>query len=376
MKKIKKPTIILVSFFPVGFDETGGQKGTTELLDFLISSDENVIVFSPAICPKYKDKISYFQMLTKNSLAKRIIVFLSSLLPFSSCLFSSRKNEKLFLKHINCFDGNIIIDHIGSAWILSALSKLKKNLITYSAHNDEYNQKLYYIKSNIKPSIILHIIDLLKIRIYETKIVKSSSSIIAVSDNDIKSLALRYGVSGKSIKIGLHYANPIYKENLYNYEIRKGIVIFGSLKTKIKIDNLFDFLNAWKDQGELFEVTIAGTMSNDLKSKINLFSHKIKVVGFVENPRHFLQKFKLGLMFETRGTGFNVRLIDYLESNTPVVFLKNSIRGISDNDGTIAACYNSLNEMIREVKDLEFDKRFLEEASDRQKHSKLWRVVN
>lgn len=372
MSEERKKIVIVVSYFPIGLNETGGQKGATELIEYYLTSSKEVILLAPWVCEQIHGRLLKFSKILAVSKAHHFFSFLFSTLPFSSSKYYSRKNLALAKGIIDEHDAEIIIDHIGSSWCLEILRTMPKRAITYSAHNDEYFQRRSYLKGRLRFTSLGHLYDLLKIKRQEACIVNLSNKIISVTNEDIDTLSSRYDLSGKTIKIGLHFAQPAFKGLPYDFCGRNGVVAFGALKTPLKKDNLLKFLEVWKDKGESFEITIAGTMDRNLMKGLARISPKLHVVGYVDTPRTFLQGFRLGLIFEELGSGFNVRLIDYLEANTPVLLLENSIRGVAPSDGSIGLSFDSVAKMINEVPILLEDGDLLSRLALKQQHSKLW----
>lgn len=234
----------------------------------------------------------------------------------------------------------IVLDNVGLAHALDSVQKYKNQRpsvkIFYVSHECEYQtRKSKYDAYGLNPiKKIMASIDLQKIKEYENRLLRECDIVTVINIADVKIF--------KDIAPEKKYLpfSPGYNGNIIQYRkidntTPRKILLLGGRKSEQKKQILLDWMSVSYEVilKSGIEVVVAGDMDNNLKDTMREKYPKVTVCGFVDDLTGLIQTARMGLIVDTVGGGFKMRLLSHIFERLPIVGLSNAISGLPTIEG-------------------------------------------
>ncbi|WP_407147328.1 glycosyltransferase [Bradyrhizobium sp. ORS 86] len=227
----------------------------------------------------------------------------------------------------------IVFDHARSAALLPmVLRRRKQASICYLAHNAEGKIRPTIAKDFANPlrrSIMRW--DAEKYRRLEQRIVDAADSILCITDAD----AAYFARSGKATFV----VPPIYlgaaaPSDRIEPTRPKSILLLGSFEWVAKQRNLEHIVSALLPALKRQNVTldVVGNVPEDIKARYAHERPNLVFHGPVDDLSSVLARSRGGLVAETLGGGFKLKLLDYAFARLPIFGLRAAVDGTTADE--------------------------------------------
>jgi glycosyltransferase involved in cell wall biosynthesis len=229
----------------------------------------------------------------------------------------------------------IMIDHYGMTWALPMIEQLtagQKVAILHLAHDFEtevtHSIATVY-RGNPVRKVALHL-NARRTAVAERILAARSDLIVTLTEKD-RELFRGIGAHHDFLVVPPGYDGPRRPERTILATSPRRVGIVGSYRWTAKQMNLTAFLEAadpiFARSG--IELSIVGDAPDDYRAKWAGKLAASKFLGFVDDVGIFLDSCRLGLVVETIGGGFKLKVLDYALTRTPVGALTPALEGQS-----------------------------------------------
>lgn len=239
----------------------------------------------------------------------------------------------------------IIVDHANSAGLLpTILARRGKARLCYIAHNAE---------GKIRPEIAASATGLLvrttmrldaeKYRRLENAVVSAADSIICISDADVGYFSLAknvqvvppvyLGQSTPSITIGA--SRP------------RRLLLLGSFEWRAKQRNLESIIKTVGPQLKKRDIhlDVVGAVPREVTQQVSSRASLVTFHGQVGDVRELFQCARGGLVAETLGGGFKLKVLDYAFQGLPIFGLRGALAGTTAEEQSCMFLADSLDDL-------------------------------
>lgn len=260
----------------------------------------------------------------------------------------------------------IIFDHFRTAWMVDYLNITENINTIYISHNIEHLSRSegFLIEPNYLKKIALFY-DYMKVRFWESRILRKFSCCSAISDYDKKQLD-NMGIVSELMKPGYSGDKIINKD----FESIDNLIAWvGSFKYFAKRINLLDFCESVlqkKKSGKMinFRILVVGLMDERFYKEITERYSFCEVKANVHSVFPYLKLAKCGIIYEPVGGGFKLKSLDYVFSRTPVLALTGSCEGLGLINGVHFIEKSSVDGLVDKIIELMDDNLKLKMLSD------------
>lgn len=237
------------------------------------------------------------------------------------------------------WDG-IILDNLGVVHALPKAIAYRRNnrqtIIGYISHEQEFaSRRSKYGSYQIGFfERIATYIDLFKIKQSENKILNLANFVTVINDNDIEPFK---SISQNQNYISLMpgYDGPIIEKRIIDSRTSRRVLLLGGRKSKQKQQILIDWLKEGQPilNEQNIETWIVGDIGDDLKSKLSREHPEINFTGFVDDTSDIISTARAGIIADTVGGGFKLRLLSHVFQRLPLIGLDEAIDGLPTPEG-------------------------------------------
>ncbi|MBR0697931.1 glycosyltransferase [Bradyrhizobium lablabi] len=227
----------------------------------------------------------------------------------------------------------IVFDHARSAAFLPmVLQQRKQASICYVAHNAEGKIRPEIAKDFANPlrrSIMRW--DAEKYRRLEQSLVEAADSIVCITDAD----AAHFARSGKTtFVVPPIYLGTIAPGDRIGPDRPRSILLLGSFEWVAKQRNLEHIIGALLPVLKSKDVTldVVGNVPEDIKARYAHERPRLVFHGPVADLSGVLAKSRGGLVAETLGGGFKLKLLDYAFARLPIFGLRTAVDGTTADE--------------------------------------------
>jgi glycosyltransferase involved in cell wall biosynthesis len=129
------------------------------------------------------------------------------------------------------------------------------------------------------------------------------------------------------------------------------VAMLGSFRWSIKQENLRRLLAVADAEFARHGIVldIIGDVPEELRNELSAKARATRFHGFVADPAALLEQARIALVPEVVGSGFKLKLLDYMFARVPVFSLKAALAGLPDTLRAFTVNCDSLEELIAAV---------------------------
>jgi glycosyltransferase involved in cell wall biosynthesis len=226
----------------------------------------------------------------------------------------------------------IVLDSYAAGWVLDEIGADAPKLC-YVAHNweEQITRDIAREFRGSLPKRVFLQLNAARTRRLERRLVARAALVVALTDSDRRSL-LEAAPGKPSILIPPGFTGPTRASRVIDAAVPRHLVMLGSVQWIAKQMNLATFLKvadpAFASAG--ITLDIVGDVAAEFRQE---WSPKVKAtrfVGFADDVNAALDRARLGLLIDSLGGGFKLKVLSYLQTRTPVAALSGSFEGIPD----------------------------------------------
>lgn len=312
--------------------KTGGEIASSHIIKALIGIGHTVKVFGFGRTNKKTTIPNIISVETRyiessiNKLQAFLFLCKSFLLrkPYSCTKYFSKNYVDMVNAELKIHNYDIVIvDHTQMTWIMEKISKLPTIIITHNCEYDLYH-KLYNETSSYK--FILKTLYYREAKLMynaEKEAYNKATQVWTMNDTDLAKIKNEFDV--KNIH-ALHIPGGF--DQLIEYKKKEySVAILGTWTWSANLQGLEWFLkNVLPLLNKTIDIHIAGTGADWVRNKYsNVFYH-----GFVDSAQVFLSKSKCIVIPSTSGSGIQIKTLDAISTDIPIVATPIGVRGINN----------------------------------------------
>ena len=246
----------------------------------------------------------------------------------------------------------LVLGDIGSLHALPRVEEYRRahpdTKLIYVSHEREYATRAAKYRSyrmNL-PTRLMAKLDLLKVKYWENALITRSDIVTVINTSDVAPFR-KIDPSRKYLPIAPGYDGPVVGARRITKETPRRVLLLGGRRSEQKQQVLLDWLAAAYERliAADIEMTVAGDIGDDLRQHVLHKYPKVRVLGFVEDVGSLIAEARAGLITDTIGGGFKIRLLTHVFHRLPIIGLVGAIDGLPTpaGDGYLAAA--SLGEL-------------------------------
>ncbi|MEY4979979.1 MAG: hypothetical protein RLZZ352_2249 [Pseudomonadota bacterium] len=264
-----------------------------------------------------------------------------SKLPLISWKNASDQFYKILDKELEKSWDAIVLDNIGLAHALESAKRYKNQHLTtkifYISHECEFQtRQSKYDAYGLNPiKKLLASLDLIKVEKYENRLLRECDIVTVINVADI-AVFKNIASDKKYLPFSPGYNGNIVSNRKIDKTTPRRILLLGGRKSEQKKQILLEWMKVSYETILKIgvEVVVAGDMDDSLKDTMQEKYPKVTVCGFVDNLTALIQTARMGLIVDTVGGGFKMRLLSHVFERLPIVGLSDAISGLPTVEGS------------------------------------------
>lgn len=253
----------------------------------------------------------------------------------------------------------IVLDNIGLSFALSKAIQHRLNnpdtKLIYISHEYEYRtrESKYNSYSLNVLQKLASAIDLYKVKLWEESLIKKCDIVTVINESDLSPFR-SIDNTKKYLPVVPGYDGPVEQSRTINSATPKRILVLGGRKSEQKRQILLDWMQKayYPLSSKGIEIVIAGDMDDDLRVQLKNDYPNAQILGFVDNLRDLILSSRMGIIADTVGGGFKLRLLSQVFGRLPIIGLTKSIDGLSTRNGEGYLSADNLDELVSLVCDV------------------------
>lgn len=247
----------------------------------------------------------------------------------------------------------VVLDNIGLAHALPAVTAYRtafpKTKIVYISHEYEYAtraSKYNSYKLNPLKKVVADL-DLRKVQQAENELLLKADIVTLINEND-RAQFQQIAPHGTFLTLTPGYDGPIKAERAITAATPRRLLMLGGRKSHQKRQILLDWMDVAYDrlQAAGIEIVIAGAMDDDLAAQLKSTYPNAEVMGFVDDLGELMASCRMGVVADTVGGGFKLRLLSQVFERLPIVGLTGAISGLPSKEGEGFVGADDLNALL------------------------------
>ncbi|MFD2112994.1 glycosyltransferase [Thiorhodococcus fuscus] len=229
----------------------------------------------------------------------------------------------------------ILLDNLGTAHALPKVMRYRDAhpgmRLVYVSHEYEYPMRRAKYDSYAMnwPKRLMAIRDLQKVRNSEERLLRHCDIVTVINTNDIEPFRL-VAPGRKYLPIPPGYDGPIVYQRKITEETPRRVLILGGRRSEQKRQILLEWMVAAYDRltAAGIEMVIAGDMDETLSQQLRKDYPEATVLGFVDALDALFASARMGVIADTLGGGFKLRLLTQVFQRLPIIGLRGAISGL------------------------------------------------
>jgi len=255
----------------------------------------------------------------------------------------------------------IVLDNLGTVHALPKLLDYRKRhpgtRLVYVSHEYEYairRGKYGAYNMGLGKKLAAQL-DLRKVRQSEERLLRETALVTVINPGDLAPFR-RIAPDQRYVDLTPGYDGPVTAARTIGPDVPRRVLLLGGRKSQQKRQILLDWMRV--AYGPLtaagVEIVIAGDMDEDLRSNLINTWPKAVVLGFVDDLAGLIASARIGLIADTVGGGFKLRLLSHVFQRLPIVGLDDAVDGLPTGSGRgylVARDLDSLTRLVLAVID-------------------------
>ena len=235
----------------------------------------------------------------------------------------------------------IVLDNIGSGHALPHVEAYRAAhpdvKLFYVSHEWEYSARSgKYQSYKLNPiANSMARLDLRKVRRLERALIRRSDIVTVIADSDLVPFR-KIDPSQKYLLITPGYDGPAIDYRQITKETPRRVLMLGGRRSEQKQQVLLDWLAvAYQCLTDAdIEIAIAGDIGKELRNRVLTSYPRIKVLGYVDDLISLTDGARFGVIADTVGGGFKLRLLSLVFHRLPIVGLAAAVNGLPTPAGS------------------------------------------
>lgn len=250
----------------------------------------------------------------------------------------------------------IVIDNIGSVHALPKAKRYRmKNpnvQLVYVSHEHEYTTRRdKYAKYRMKfLERIFALVDLAKIRLSEERLIRECDIVTVINRADLKPFR-EICPAQKYLILVPGYDGPVVESRKITENTPRRVLLLGGRQSEQKRQILLDWMDVSYvrlcDAG--IETVIVGDMDDSLYKRLKVQYPAARALGFVDDLTALATSARMGVVADTVGGGFKMRLLAQVFERLPIVGLSGAVSGLPTPRGEGWLGANTLPDLVEQV---------------------------
>ncbi|WP_246072426.1 hypothetical protein [Martelella lutilitoris] len=255
----------------------------------------------------------------------------------------------------------IILDNIGTAHALPKLEAYRRSRpavrLVYLSHEQEYEvRRSKYGAYGLSPvARFAAALDLNKVRRQEERLLKRSDLVTVINENDASAFR-KIAPRQNYFLLTPGYDGPVAEERRIDSAVPRRVLLLGGRRAQQKRQILLDWMKVgYRPLTEAgVEIVIVGDMDEALSATLKADYPQARALGFVDDLGALIASARAGIIADTVGGGFKLRLLSHIFQRLPIIGLDEAISGLptARGEGYLSAPdLASLSDLICETID-------------------------
>jgi len=232
----------------------------------------------------------------------------------------------------------VVVDHLMSSWVVDVIDRSVP--VVYLAHNHEASARRTLDGARNPVVAAGHALDGRRLAAEERRLVRRSALVLAITEADARRLA-----ADGAAQVRVWPAAPPPPRPAGERARNGRALHLGSYEWRAKTQNLRELLTAYLAATPPVPfLDVAGPGPADV---VPGHDPRVSVLGVVDEARKWdlLTSASVGVLYEPRGGGFKLKVLDYAAGGLPVVWLRGTITGFDLVDGVTGLEVTSADEV-------------------------------
>ncbi len=250
----------------------------------------------------------------------------------------------------------IVLESLGLAFALPIVAAYRHRnpdtKLVYVSHEWEYQTRSSKYRSYglSLPKRLAASLDLHKVRYWENLLIRSCDVVTVINTADVNSFRVVDG-SRKYLVVLPGYSGPVTAVRAVTDAVPRRVLILGGRRSEQKQQVLLDWLDVAYDYLESagIEILVVGDIPELLRARVQSDYPSVQVLGFAEDLESVISQARAGLIVDTVGGGFKIRLLSHVFQRLPIIGLSEAIVGLPTPEGEgylAAATLADLRELV------------------------------
>lgn len=243
------------------------------------------------------------------------------------------------LLHEGVWD-TIALDNIGLAFALPLAKAYRRahpaTKLVYVSHEWEYPTRSgkYGSYAMSVPKRLAAALDLHKVRHWENALIRDCDIVTVINTADVASFRT-IDSSRKYLPILPGYDGSVVAARKITEDVPRRVLLLGGRRSEQKQQVLLDWLGVAYDRlvSVGIEIAVVGDIPDDLRARVIEGYPNVKVLGFADDLGAVTSQARAGLIVDTVGSGFKLRLLSHVFQRLPIMGLSEAIDGLPTPEG-------------------------------------------
>ncbi len=200
------------------------------------------------------------------------------------------------------------------------------------------------------PTRVFALLDLEKVRLSEERLIRDCDVVTVINPADLTPFR-RVCPRRKYLILVPGYEGPIVESRKITENTPRRVLLLGGRQSEQKRQILLDWMNVsyvrLRDAG--IETVIVGDMDDSLHKRLRADYPAARVLGFVDDLTALAMSARMGVVADTVGGGFKMRLLSHVFERLPIVGLSGAVSGLPTPDGEGWLGADTLTDLVEQV---------------------------
>lgn len=234
----------------------------------------------------------------------------------------------------------IVVDNIGTVHAMPKLIAYRLRnpscALVHFSHEYEYNarrKKYGAYKMKLHERLATQW-DLFKVKRAEEMLVRNVDLVTVLNTDDERQYR-KFAPNQRFLMLTPGYDGTVAPPRIIDANTPRRLLILGGRRSEQKQQVLLDWLEAGHAtlSNNGIETQIVGDIPVSLRERLARDYPDVSVLGFVEDPSPLIARARAGLIVDTLGGGFKLRLLSHVFSRLPIIGLAGAIEGLPVSAG-------------------------------------------